>query len=254
MKVHQMMYGLLLAPLLLPVTIPAHGGHRQIVRAEPMLPYTPPPAAAELLRHAAANFMKTRALQFALVAHQIPAGLHLSGVAGGDGSAIWPDHLVFQGSIQQTPALAMSFVMVMCGPAQYIELGDGVFQQIPGAPNVGRLLFAPDTSFVANVLLHLEQPSTPQAATLEQVATWHLTGTIPNKVLAPLTGVGGPGPVQAELWIGQQDLRLHQVTLRGAMFTGDSAQTTRTLSFSHFDEHLTLTVPRGQLPCGAPKT
>ncbi len=215
------------------------------------------PTAAKLLHEVAGHFTTIHTLQFALATHMIPQGLHLSGVAEGEGSVVWPDQLVFRGTIQRTSALTLPFVMVMCGPQQYIELGDSVFQKITGFPDVGRLLFSSDTSFVAGILTGLEQASAPRAATLDKVAVWRLTGLVPNRVLTTLPGhakAPPAAPLKAELWIGQQDLQIRQMTLTGPMFEGDSAKTSRTLTFSRVNQQLTLAVPRGHLPCGGAST
>lgn len=229
-------HGVLLATLLT-VTIPAG----------------PSPTAAELLHHAASNLTATRALHFTYTAHAVTPGFRLAALTGGDGSIVWPDRIVFNGTMQSTPALAAPVVTVACGPTQqYVEMGDGTFQQMQGIPDIRRLLFASDTGIVSTILTQLEQPSAPKAIRLDTAATWYLTGTVPNRLLAALPGRSAAAPkgvLRAALWIGQQDQRLRQVTLSGPMFDGDSAQTVRTLTFSHFNEHLSLTVPRGQSPC-----
>lgn len=211
------------------------------------------PQSAKLIRQTAQTFSKIQAMHFTLAAHAITPGPHLSGVAGGEGSVIWPDQLVFNGSMQTTPAFAVGFTMVMCGANPYVEMGDGNFQKMQGVPNLGRLLFAPDTSFIADILTQITQLSAAQAVTLDQVATWHVTGVVPKTLIAKLPGAApaSAGPLKADLWIGQRDLRLHQLLLSGPMFTGDSTQTTRTLAFSRFDDRTPLTVPRGTLPCSA---
>ena len=81
---------------------------------------------------------------------------------------------------------------------------------------------------------------------------WRMSGTVPTQSLSMLSGPGAAAPtgtVRTELWIGQKDMNLHQVTLTGPVFGGDSTQTTRTLIFSHFNEKVPLAVPRGHSPC-----
>ena len=209
------------------------------------------PQAAPLLHKTAKTFAATRALTFTLAAQQVAPGMRLAGITQGDGTAVWPDNLVFSGAMQQTPALSMSFVTVMCGSDQYVELGDGNFQKMAGLPNVGRLLFSSDTSFVSSILSELATPSAPKAVTVDGVAMWYLRGVVPPAILAhlPTAITASTDTLRAELWIGQRDTRLHRLTLNGAMFQGDSTTTTRTLTFSHFDEKPAFTVPRGTVPC-----
>lgn len=237
MKLHKETHELLLATMLL--TIPISG------KAQP--------TAAELLRHAADNLAVTTALHFDFTAHALTPGFQMAALAGGSGTILRPDHMVFSGTMQSTPVLAAPIVMAACGPDKYFEMGDGTFQKMQGLPDISRLLFAQDSGLMINILRQLEQPSTPRAETLDAVAAWHLTGIVPGKLLAILPGRDAAttttGVVRADVWIGQKDMRLHRVTLNGPMFTSDSAQTTRTLTFSHFNEHVPLSVPRGHLPC-----
>lgn len=207
----------------------------------------------ELLHHAADSVASLRSVYFTLVAQPVVPGPRFGAVSQGDGTVVWPDSLVFRGTMQSTPTLAAPVVIAMCGPDRYVELGDGNFMKMDALPDVHRLLFAPDTGLVAGVLTQLEQITAPEAATVAEAPMWRVTGTVSNKMLATLPGRTAPAatPLRADLWIGQQDLRLHQVTLTGPMFDGDGAGTTRTLVFSRFNEKLPLTVPRGTSPCGA---
>lgn len=211
------------------------------------------PDTKELLKKAAANIAKARSLHFTLAAHPVAPGSRLAALVSGEGNVVLPDTVVFQGSMQTTPALAMSIVSTMCGPNQYLEFGDGNFQKMAGAPNVHRLLFSPDSGLVTGILTKLEGASAATAATLDKVSTWQISGTIPTQLLTSLPGrtaaTPTTTPVRVQLWIGQQDSQLHQLVITGPLFDGDSAGTVRTLTFSQFNEALKLTVPRGHSPC-----
>lgn len=207
----------------------------------------------ELLKKAAANMIKAKSLHFTFAAQPVTPGSRLAALISGEGNVVLPDTVVFQGSMQTTPALAMPLASAMCGSNQYIEFGDGNFQKMPGAPNVHRLLFASDSGLVTNILTKLESPSKQKAATIDNLSTWEISGTIPAKALTGLPGrtVATPTnvPVRAQLWIGQQDVQLHKLIITGPLFDGDVATTVRTLVFSQFNTPLKLTVPRGHSPC-----
>ncbi len=247
--------GILLAILLILVIAAAF----VLVRSNRQAPAdaaVPTMTGTEVLRHAADSFATLRGLQFTLTSQPVVPGMQFSAVSKGEGSVIWPDKLVFSGIMQSTPTISAPVVLVMCGQDRYIDLaGDGMFLQVPGLPDVHSLLFGSDTGLVASVLKGLEQVSTPEAAKVGDVATWRVTGTVSPALLAKLPGAADTTasgtPLRAELWIGQQDFRLRQATLNGPMFNGDNAQSTRTFTFSGFDERLPLRVPRGQVPCGA---
>lgn len=214
-------------------------------------PAAPTLTGPELLQHAADSFATLRSLYFTLAAQPPVPGLRFGAVSQGDGTVIWPDRLVFRGTIQSTPTLAAPVVIAMCGADRYVELGDGNFMRLDALPNVHQLLFAPDTGLVSGVLTQLQQVSAPEAATLNGTPMWRVAGTVADAMLATLPGRTAPaaGSLRADLWIGQQDLRLHQATLNGPMFDGDVAATVRTLVFSRFNDSLPLTVPRGANPC-----
>lgn len=235
------------ALLILAATLPACSGRDKT-------PATPPPPAAELLQRASANLKTAHSLSFTFTAQPVVPGLRFAAVSGGEGTVIWPDRLIFQGTMQSTPTLAAPVVLVMCGSDRYVELaGDGKFMKMDVLPDVHRLLFAPDSGLATGALTNLEKVAGPEAATLDGTPMWRLTGTVAGRFVAMLPGHAQPSAdsLQATLWIGQQDNRLHQATLHGPMFDGDTPQTIRTLVFSHFDEALPFQVPRGQLPCGA---
>lgn len=211
----------------------------------------PTPTAAQVLQGASAKLASAHSLSFTLTAQPVVPGIRFGAVAGGEGTVVWPDRLLFQGTMQSTPTLTAPVVLVMCGADRYVELGDGNFVKMTTIPDVHRLLFAPDSGLASGVLKKLEQVTGPEAATLEDAAMWHLAGTVSSQFLSALPGrtKSFTDPLHAELWIGQQDQRLHQAILRGPMFDGDTTQTTRTLVFSRFDETIPFKVPRGKLPC-----
>jgi hypothetical protein len=213
----------------------------------------PTPTAAEVLQGASAKLASAHSLSFTLTAQPVVPGLRFAAVSGGEGTVVWPDRLLFQGTIQNSATMSAPVVLVMCGADRYVELGDGNFMKMTVLPDVHRLLFAPDTGLAAGVLTKLEQVTGPEAAALEKTPMWHVAGTVSNQFLAALPGRTKPftDPLHADLWIGQQDQRLHQVTLKGPMFDGDTTQTVRTLVFSRFDDTIPFRVPRGQLPCGS---
>lgn len=207
--------------------------------------------AAAILSKASKTLANLKSLTFTYSAKPVPSGLSLAAVSNGSGQAASADRMVFQGTIQHSPAIAMPFVLATCGKDPYIDMGDGVFTPMPGAPNIGSLLFSSDTSFLAGTLTQLTELSKPESKTVDKVDAWYLKGKAPATLLAKLPGrkAGTPSSPDIELWIGKKDYNVLKVSINGQLFNGDDSKAQRILTFSQFNEKIALTVPRGELPC-----
>ncbi len=207
----------------------------------------------QLAKRAATAFSKTTSLAFTLTAKSVSPGFSLAAVTGGEGTILFPDRMVFKGTLQSSPAMAAPFVVAGCGTEQFVEMGDGNFMKMEAAPNIGKVLFSSDTSFVLGILKTLEQVTAPKSVKLNNVDTWNVSGVVPASLLKTLPSRRSPaaGDVKAELWLSQKDAKLHQLVLTGPLLDTDTQQTIRTLTLSKFNESATLSVPRGKLPCSA---
>ncbi len=191
-----------------------------------------------------------KSLAFTYTATNIPFGLTLPAVSNGRG-ILRADTIVFDGNIQYSRAISMPFAVVSCGDKQHLDLGDGVFQPMEGAPNIGKVLLSSDASFLINLLKQFQTSATPTKQTLNKQDVWYAKAGVASLILEKLPSRAPTvhGDVQAEIWINQQTFLLEQIVLTGPLFTGDTGKTSRTLVFARFNEPIELKVPRGKMPC-----
>lgn len=193
---------------------------------------------------------KAKSLTFTYTATNIPFGLTLPAVSNGRG-ILHADTIIFDGNIQYSRAMSMPFAVVSCGDKQHLDLGDGLFQPMEGAPNIGKVLLSSDTSFLVSLLKQFQSSATPTKQALNKQEVWYAKASVASPILEnlPSRAPSVRGDVQAEIWINQQTFLLEQVVLTGSLFTGDTGKTSRTLVFARFNEPIELKVPRGKMPC-----
>jgi hypothetical protein len=204
---------------------------------------TSPYTADELIQKANTNFAQDGAIHFTLAAKNIPPGLF--SIIQAEGDVVRPDKLQLSGadfiSTQNSPHISIIFV----GGNQYVDLtGTGTnYSKTNALPNLLNIFSS--TEGIGAILLQVQQPSKPTADTVNSVACWKVNGTVASSLLAPITGgnASTSTPVQAQMWIGQSDLQIHQVTLIGKAVDGDQDNTTRTFVLSKFNESITITPP-----------
>ncbi len=202
---------------------------------------TPPPTATQLLQTASDHFTNDSAMHFHLTASNIAPGLYA--VTDAQGDVVRPDKLAAQGSVEVTKGLNAGIGVVFIGQDQYLALGGSAYTKSTLLPNL-LLIFDPNQGIGA-ILKQVANPSTPVADTVQNLAVWKITGTVPSTTLAPFTGSTSTQstPIQTTLWIGQSDGQIHQVLLVGQAADGDNPQSTRTIVLSNFNEQVTITAP-----------
>ncbi len=203
---------------------------------------TSPYSATELIQKANTNFAQDTALHFTLTAKNIPPGLY--SITKADGDVVRPDKLKLSGSdfVSQGQSLGISIIFI--GADQYVDLtGIGNYTKTHNLPNLLTIFSA--TEGIGAILNQFQGPTTPSADTVGGVACWKVSGTVTSSLLAPITGSSSATstPVQAQLWVGQSDLQIHQVTLTGKAADGDQDNTSRTFVLSQFNETITIAAP-----------
>lgn len=206
-------------------------------------------AASAVLTKAAKAVTSVKSLAFSYSAKPVQGGFSVGAVAGGEGEAESVNRLVFRGSIQQTPALAMPFVLVGCGDTQFIDMGDGKFTPMPSNLNIGKLFIASENSFVADLLKGLESPTKPVVKDLDKLKTNYIKAKLPKSVMAYLPGAVAETAADVELWIGEKDNLVRKIVITGILFNGDVANTARTISLTRYNEKIVAKVAGGALPC-----
>jgi hypothetical protein len=204
----------------------------------PVSPYT----ADVLIQMANTNFAQDNALHFTLTAKNIQPGLYA--VTQAEGDVVRPDKMKIVGSDMVTKGGTVGIGIIFVDGKQFVDLGNtGTYRTTTGLPNL-LTIFSP-TEGIGAILNQIQQPSKPTASKAGGVDCWKVTGTVTSSLLAPITGSSGASsnPVQTEIWVGQKDLQIYQVTLTGQAADGDQTDTARTFVLSNFNESITITAP-----------
>ena len=203
---------------------------------------TSPYTAEDLVQKANTNFAQDTALHFTLTAKNIVPGIYA--VTQADGDVVRPDKLKIVGSDMISKGGTIGLGIILIGSNQYVDYGaTGNYRTTSGLPNL-LTIFSP-TEGIGSILNQLQTPTTPTADTVAGVACWKVDGTVTSSLLAPITGgsASSSTPVATQIWVGQTDLQIHQVTLTGIAADGDQATTARTFVLSKFNETIDITTP-----------
>lgn len=95
------------------------------------------------------------------------------------------------------------------------------------------------------LLGQLQNPSTPADSSSDNTSCWSINGKLDATYLAAFTGGGAPAGTMDDVTvcIGKSDKLPYLLTIKGSAAQGDTAQTTRTIKFSKFNEQVTITAP-----------
>jgi hypothetical protein len=197
--------------------------------------------AAALIKRA-----QTKSFHFVLSATHLGAADPL-GVTYATGDVQRPDRLKATANAT-VGGFALSVRLIIIGQQQWFDPGTGAYQP---TTQFGNLLTIFDAQQgVGAVLLHMQQPSTPQDATSGNTPCWKISGKVDTSLLAAI--VGGSTltgqTVQASVCIGKSDDELYLVTLTGAVTQSDTAQTVRTFTLSSFDQPVDIQPPATPTP------
>lgn len=96
-----------------------------------------------------------------------------------------------------------------------------------------------------SLITQIDQPSTPTDRAIGTLHCWSIDGTLSEAKVASLLGTTPPSsaPLNVSVCIGQSDHEVYLITLKGALFPGDTAQTEHDITLSKFNESTTITAP-----------
>ncbi len=200
------------------------------------------PDAATLLKNAQVKFDQTKSFHFVLNASHLGASDAL-GVTYAVGDVQRPDRLKATATAN-VGGFALSVRLIIVGQQQWLDLGTGTYQP---TTQFGSLLTIFDAQQgVGAVLIHMQQPSTPQDAASGNTPCWKVSGKVDTSLLAAIVGSSTLPPgttVQTSVCIGKSDNALYSVTLAGAITQSDTAQTSRSFTLSGFDQPVDIEPP-----------
>jgi hypothetical protein len=201
-----------------------------------------PPDAATLLKNAQVKFDQTKSFHFVLNASHLGASDAL-GVTYAVGDVQRPDRLKATANAN-VGGFALSVRLIVIGQQQWFDPGIGTYQP---TTQFGSFLTIFDAQQgVGAVLIHMQQPSTPQDAMSGNTPCWKVSGKVDTSLLAAIVGsstLPQGTTVQTSVCIGKSDNALYSVTLAGAVTQSDTAQTSRSFTLSNFDQPVDIEPP-----------
>lgn len=198
---------------------------------------TQTPSAQQLLKDAQTAIQKVTSYHFNLTAQNIGSNSALP-IQSADGDLVVPNKLkanatvLLGGASLQTQLIAIDsdeYVYVLTSWQKTTEMLDPR-KLTPG---------------LALLLGQLQNPGTPGDSTSASIPCWSINGKLDASYLAAFTGGGAPAGTMDDVTvcIGKSDKLPYLLTIKGIAAQGDTAQTTRTLKFSKYNEQVTITAP-----------
>ena len=97
---------------------------------------------------------------------------------------------------------------------------------------------------IASIMSDLTEVSMAGLEAVDGVTTYRMKGKLPSRSLAPLLGTVAPDlMVDTEVWIGVEDMYLHQVVFRGRVTPDDADDIRRTIKLSSFNQPVSIEAP-----------
>jgi hypothetical protein len=159
-----------------------------------------------------------------------------------------------EGDVQRPDRVSMKFTLRLAGfsaEAQLIAVGEdlyitnplsGQWQKAPSSTGAPRVL-----DKEAGFSMLLRQVTDPQKVgneALDGVQTQHLKGRVPASSFTSMLGSQPTGDtVAGDVWVGSDDFLPRQVRLEGPIGAGDTASTVRVLTFSKFNDAVSIERP-----------
>ena len=170
---------------------------------------------------------------------QIAEGLVVNDVAG---NVVKPNKLklswegTFGGFFVQADVITVDGETYMTDPIS------GRWGPLTGAVNP--LGFFDPALGIASIMNVLTEVSLVGIETVGSVITYRIKGKLPSRSLAPLLGTVAPDLiVDTEMWIGVDDMYLHQMVFQGMVATEDPEDIRRTIKLSSFNQPVSIEAP-----------
>ena len=169
----------------------------------------------------------------------IANGLVVKEVAG---YVVKPDKLMLSWDGTFQALFVKSQVISLEGETYMTDPITGRWEALSG--DVNPLSFFDPASGIASIMSDFAEVSMMGVEDLGDVATYRMKGELPSRSLAMLLGtVALDLMVDTEVWIGVEDMYLHQVVFRGEVTRGDPDDIKRTIKLSNFNQPKTIEAP-----------
>jgi hypothetical protein len=210
------------------------------------------PSSTALLATAATKLSSDTAFHFTVTEDHpgTPSGTNTD-ITKAVGDVVNPDKLSATATVNTAFGSIDNNQLIVVGDHAWIKgLATGGQWQSDDDPayiNIGTFFTNVHNGLPAIVKSNVQNVSAPSDGSANGVSSWKITATISSDYLAALTGgqVTGGQQIGVTLWVSKNDGRLQQVAIPGKLISYDTAQTSRTIILSNFNESLTITPPPG---------
>ena len=99
---------------------------------------------------------------------------------------------------------------------------------------------------ISALLGNIQQPGKATDSSVDGNSCWSISGQLSTEYIAGIIGSSKPTnpTVNTTVCIGKSDHLPYQLQINGIVIQSDSAQTTRTIKFSKFNESITIQAPK----------
>jgi hypothetical protein len=169
----------------------------------------------------------------------IAEGLVIKEVAG---NIVKPDKLKLSLSGTFSGFFIRADVVTVDGETYMTDPINGRWEPLSG--DVNPLGFFDPAVGIASIINDLTEVSLMGLEIVGNVTTYRMKGELPSQSLTPLLGtVPLNSLVDSEVWVGVEDMYLHQVVFHGMVTPDDAEDIKRTIKLSNFNQPMIIEAP-----------
>jgi hypothetical protein len=202
------------------------------------------PDAQQLLNQARDAMKQVNSYHFNLTTDHPGTGSSGVSIQTADGDVVAPDKIKAQGNIDLQGIVAQVNIIAIGQNQYYTNPLTGTWTPITGVIDP-RALADPQAG-IGTLLSQIQHPGTATDSSVDGNSCWSITGQLGSKYIAGIVGdtQATNTNVTTTVCIGKSDHRPYQIQVSGEALQGDSAQTVRTITFSKFNESVSIQAPQ----------
>jgi hypothetical protein len=160
-----------------------------------------------------------------------------------EGDVKAPDRIKATGTISYQGFTVPGVTVIAVGEKDYYT--DPLTRQWKSTSGFDARTLANPQAGVSILLGGIQQPGVPTSSSVDNRDCWSIAGKLSTQYIAGIIGSSAAksGNVDTTVCIGKSDHRLYQIEIKGIVIQGDSDQTKRTITFSKFNDPVTIEAP-----------
>jgi len=165
-------------------------------------------------------------------------------IQNADGDVLAPDKIQAKGTVNLQGFTAQVNIIAIGQNQYYTDPLTGKWTPISSVVDPHKL--ADPQAGVGALLGNIQNPGTATDSSVDGQSCWSIEGQLSTQYIAGIIGSAQPTnpTVKTKVCIGKSDHRPYQLVINGVVVQSDTAQTTRTIKFSKFNESITIQAPQ----------